>query len=142
MPDEVKAKIGSANRGKVRTEEHRQNMSMSQQKRPAISDLTREKLRVANTGRKHNQETKNKISRMKTGITLNLTDEEREARLQSDTIAELISYAIGALLGGWILANWGGSWLYGCMALLCLAILMLYGLSTRIPRPTLARAGI
>lgn len=82
MPDEVKAKIGSANRGKVRTEEHRQNMSMSQQKRPAISDLTREKLRVANTGRKHNQETKNKISRMKTGITLNLTDEERSRRAQ------------------------------------------------------------
>ena len=31
--------------------------------------------------------------------------------------------------------------LYALMALLCLMILMLYGLSTRIPRPTLARAG-
>jgi len=29
----------------------------------------------------------------------NLTDEEREARLQSDTIAELISYAIGCMMG-------------------------------------------
>ena len=30
--------------------------------------------------------------------------------------------------------------LYAMMALLCLMILMLYGLSTRIPRPTLASA--
>ena len=51
-----------------------------------------------------------------------------------------LGIAIGALLGGWILANWGGSWLYGCMALLCLAILMLYGLSTRTSRPALVRA--
>ncbi|WP_087756125.1 BREX-1 system adenine-specific DNA-methyltransferase PglX [Aeromonas salmonicida] len=29
----------------------------------------------------------------------NLTDEEREARLQSDTICELISYAIGCMMG-------------------------------------------
>lgn len=29
----------------------------------------------------------------------NLTDEEREARLQSDTIVELISYAIGCMMG-------------------------------------------
>ncbi|MCU8092481.1 BREX-1 system adenine-specific DNA-methyltransferase PglX [Shewanella sp. SM20] len=29
----------------------------------------------------------------------NLTDDEREARLQSDTIAELISYAIGCMMG-------------------------------------------
>ena len=36
---------------------------------------------------------------------------------------------------------WGGATLYALMALLCLMILMLYGLSTRIPRPTLARAG-
>ena len=50
-----------------------------------------------------------------------------------------LGIAIGALLGGWILANWGGSWLYGCMALLCLAILMLYGLSTRTSRPALVR---
>ncbi|MOA54383.1 putative transporter [compost metagenome] len=51
-----------------------------------------------------------------------------------------LGVAIGALLGGWILANWGGGWLYALMALLCLVILMLYGLSTRIPRPALARA--
>ncbi|MGY3888019.1 MDR family MFS transporter [Aeromonas aquatica] len=48
-----------------------------------------------------------------------------------------LGIAIGALLGGWILTNWGGSWLYGLMALLCLAILVLYGWGTRIPRPTL-----
>ncbi|MNE24206.1 hypothetical protein D3C80_1174900 [compost metagenome] len=51
-----------------------------------------------------------------------------------------LGIAIGVLLGGWILANWGGGWLYALMALLCLVILMLYGLSTRIPRPALARA--
>ena len=28
-----------------------------------------------------------------------------------------------------MLAHWGGSWLYALMALLCLVILMLYGLS-------------
>ncbi|WP_310597866.1 MDR family MFS transporter [Aeromonas aquatica] len=52
-----------------------------------------------------------------------------------------LGIAIGALLGGWILTNWGGSWLYGLMALLCLAILVLYGWGTRIPRPTLIQAG-
>lgn len=48
---------------------------------------------------------------------------------------------MGALLGGWVLAHWGGSWLYALMALLCLVILMLYGLSTRTSRPALARVG-
>ena len=44
--------------------------------------------------------------------------------------------AMGALLGGWMIANWGGGWLYGLMALLCLAILALYEWGTRMPRPT------
>jgi MFS family permease len=52
-----------------------------------------------------------------------------------------LGIAIGALLGGWILANWGGSWLYGCMALLCLAILQLYGWGAKAPRPSQVRAG-
>ncbi|MGB6190664.1 MAG: MFS transporter [Aeromonas molluscorum] len=46
--------------------------------------------------------------------------------------------AIGVLLGGWMVANWGGSWLYGFMALLCLAILALYEWGTRIARPALS----
>lgn len=37
----------------------------------------------------------------------NLTDEEREARLQSDTIAELISYAIGCMMGRYSLDREG-----------------------------------
>ncbi|MGY3903847.1 MDR family MFS transporter [Aeromonas lusitana] len=52
-----------------------------------------------------------------------------------------LGIAIGALLGGWILANWGGSLLYGCMALLCLAILQLYGWGAKAPRPSQVRAG-
>lgn len=40
-----------------------------------------------------------------------------------------------------MLAHWGGSWLYALMALLCLVILMLYGLSTRTSRTALVRAG-
>ena len=52
-----------------------------------------------------------------------------------------LGVAMGALLGGWVLAHWGGSWLYALMALLCLVILMLYGLSTRTSRPALVRAG-
>lgn len=52
-----------------------------------------------------------------------------------------LGIAIGALLGGWILANWGGSWLYGCMALLCLAILQLYGWGAKARRPAQVRAG-
>ncbi|MGL5815798.1 MAG: MDR family MFS transporter [Aeromonas sp.] len=51
-----------------------------------------------------------------------------------------LGIAIGALLGGWILANWGGAWLYGVMALLCLAILQLYGWGARTPRPARIRA--
>lgn len=52
-----------------------------------------------------------------------------------------LGIAIGALLGGWILANWGGSWLYSFMALLCLVILLLYGWGARAPRSAQARAG-
>lgn len=37
----------------------------------------------------------------------NLTDDEREARLQSDTIAELISYAIGCMMGRYSLDREG-----------------------------------
>lgn len=37
----------------------------------------------------------------------NLTDEEREARLQSDTIAELISYSIGCMMGRYSLDREG-----------------------------------
>ncbi|WP_335925064.1 BREX-1 system adenine-specific DNA-methyltransferase PglX [Shewanella algae] len=37
----------------------------------------------------------------------NLSDEEREARLQSDTIAELISYAIGCMMGRYSLDREG-----------------------------------
>lgn len=37
----------------------------------------------------------------------NLTDEEREARLQSDTLAELISYAIGCMMGRYSLDREG-----------------------------------
>lgn len=37
----------------------------------------------------------------------NLTDEEREARLQSDTISELISYAIGCMMGRYSLDREG-----------------------------------
>ncbi|MGL4939257.1 MAG: BREX-1 system adenine-specific DNA-methyltransferase PglX, partial [Shewanella sp.] len=37
----------------------------------------------------------------------NLTDAEREARLQSDTIAELISYAIGCMMGRYSLDREG-----------------------------------
>ncbi len=37
----------------------------------------------------------------------NLTDEEREARLQSDTIAELISYTIGCMMGRYSLDREG-----------------------------------
>ena len=37
----------------------------------------------------------------------NLSDEEREARLQSDTIAELVSYAIGCMMGRYSLDREG-----------------------------------
>lgn len=48
--------------------------------------------------------------------------------------------AIGALLGGWILAQWNGQLLYALMALLCLLTFLLYEWGARIPRPELARA--
>ncbi|MGU5886436.1 MFS transporter [Aeromonas hydrophila] len=43
--------------------------------------------------------------------------------------------AIGALLGGWILAVWGGQALYVLMAVLCLFTFLLYEWGARIARP-------
>jgi MFS family permease len=43
--------------------------------------------------------------------------------------------AIGALLGGWILAEWGGQALYVLMAVLCLFTFLLYEWGARIARP-------
>ncbi|AHV37721.1 hypothetical protein Ri1_09420 [Aeromonas dhakensis] len=52
----------------------------------------------------------------------------------------LSATTIGALLGGWILAQWNGQLLYALMALLCLLTFLLYEWGARIPRPELARA--
>ncbi|MFM4803591.1 MDR family MFS transporter [Aeromonas bivalvium] len=49
-----------------------------------------------------------------------------------------LGVAMGALLGGWMIAHWGGGWLYGVMALLCLGILILYEASARVARPEAA----
>ena len=51
-----------------------------------------------------------------------------------------LGIAIGALLGGWILAQWNGQLLYALMALLCLLTFLLYEWGARMPRPELARA--
>lgn len=46
--------------------------------------------------------------------------------------------AAGALLGGWILEQWSGQWLYALMALLCVAIFALYEWGARVQRPAVA----
>ncbi len=43
--------------------------------------------------------------------------------------------ALGALLGGWFLAVWGGQALYVLMAVLCLFTFLLYEWGARIARP-------
>lgn len=82
MSDETKAKISDANRGKVRTDEHRLAMSMGQRSRPPISDGTREKLRAAKIGTVQSDEAKAKISAAKLGKKLNLTEDERRLRAE------------------------------------------------------------
>ncbi|AXV22278.1 MFS transporter [Aeromonas veronii] len=46
--------------------------------------------------------------------------------------------AAGALLGGWILEQWSGQWLYALMALFCVAIFALYEWGARVQRPAVA----
>lgn len=67
--EETKKKISSANRGRVRSEEARQKMSVAKtgKKRPSFSTETRQKLGLVNKGRKRTEETKKKISDAKKG---------------------------------------------------------------------------
>lgn len=78
--DETKAKLSNAHKGKTLTEEHKKNISigligkyvMPDKHREALSERmtgrtvslsTREKIRVANVGKQHTQETKEKMSK-------------------------------------------------------------------------------
>lgn len=68
MSEERKKKIGDANRGKIRTESHRAKISEAGKRRPPISEVTREKLRLTNSNFRHSEETKQKMSQLKTGV--------------------------------------------------------------------------
>ncbi|MFM1662526.1 MFS transporter [Aeromonas salmonicida] len=48
--------------------------------------------------------------------------------------------AIGAVLGGWIIEQWSGQWLYILMTLLCVLTFLLYEWGARIPRPEAAKS--
>ncbi|MGL6051296.1 MAG: MFS transporter, partial [Aeromonas salmonicida] len=48
--------------------------------------------------------------------------------------------AIGAVLGGWIIEQWSGQWLYILMTLLCVLTFLLYEWGARIPRPEVAKS--
>lgn len=74
---EARAKIGEASRNM--SEESRQKWQESMKNRPPATQETRNKLRIANLGKKHTEETKKKISEVKT----NPSDETREKMRQA-----------------------------------------------------------
>jgi hypothetical protein len=85
-------------KGKTLSEEHRQTISnnMKGEKHPNygkhLSNVTREKIRQANTGHKHSEETKRKIGEAHAGKTI--TDEQKEnmSKSQNNTGYFRVSY--------------------------------------------------
>jgi len=59
---EARAKISKALKGRVFSEEHRRNISKAVLSRPPVSDETKEKQRIASTGKRHSEESKRKMS--------------------------------------------------------------------------------
>lgn len=90
LTEESKKKIGDASRGNqyakgnTLSKEHKENIASSSKNR-IWTEESKEKLRVANTGKKHSDETKKKISNTKKGNTNRLgqigpkwTDEQKK----------------------------------------------------------------
>lgn len=59
---EVRKKISKANKGKKRTLEQRMRISIAAQGRPLVSEETKQKLRLANLGKKHSSWARKKMS--------------------------------------------------------------------------------
>ena len=74
--DAVKQKIGAANKGRVRNEEARRNMSRAQRQRKPFSEEHRRKIGEANKRRVIGEETRRKISEAKQGRRL--SEEHRQ----------------------------------------------------------------
>jgi hypothetical protein len=76
--EETKRKIGIGNRGKVRTEEQRKNLSIAKTGTKMPREAV-EIIKLKNTGKKRTQEQKDRMSRVQKGIqksTLKVRDEE------------------------------------------------------------------
>lgn len=78
ISSEVIADISQKNSGKIRTEEHKKNLSNSLKGKTAwnkgisgvytATEETKEKMRISQTGRVHSEETKEKMSKSQLGI--------------------------------------------------------------------------
>ena len=68
--EETREKIGKAHRGKFVTTETRQRISEANALRPPVSQETREKLKIASTGRVYTEESRKKMSDARKGKTL------------------------------------------------------------------------
>jgi hypothetical protein len=95
--EETKRKIGIGNRGKVRTEEQRKNLSIAKTGTKMPREAV-EIIKLKNTGKKRTQEQKDKMSKVQKGIqksTLKVRDEEFknkfiDAVMSSKTKREII----------------------------------------------------
>lgn len=69
--EETKQRWSEQRKGQKRSEEAKANISAGHKKRKPVSDETREKLRLAQTGKVKSEETKRKMSEAKLGNTIN-----------------------------------------------------------------------
>jgi hypothetical protein len=62
MTNEDRNRLGKIMKGRIITESHRENLRKGAKNRPPMKNSTKEKLRIANTGKKKSQEARQKLS--------------------------------------------------------------------------------
>lgn len=62
------AKVSASSKGKPKSEKHKEAIKIGAKNRPPVKKETGEKIRLALTGRKHTEESKIKMSKLKLGV--------------------------------------------------------------------------
>jgi hypothetical protein len=114
LSDEIKQKIGDANRGRIHTEEARRHMSEAHKGKP-ISESARQKMKErvpANKGIPHSEETRRKISEIHKGNKYNLgrsPSEEARTKISKKLKGRHLSEETRQKMKGRVPANKGTS---------------------------------